>query len=430
MRKVWVVAAAEFASRVRSKAFLVSLVLMPVLMIGVQVTQHMLEGRVDTRPRRFAIVDWSHALYPALAARTEARNAAREQSAQRKRGARFEPESVPASGAADTIRLAQSQRIQRGELFAFVEIPEDVITAAAPALRYHSDSPTYDDLRQFLEQAVNEEVRERRYRAAGLDPALVASLERRVDSHNLGLFQQDPDGRIRPAERVDLVRTIVAPIAVTVLMFMLILMNAPQLMQAVIEEKLSRVSEVLLGSVSPFELMLGKLIGSTGVSLLLALIYGAGGVFAASRLGYAGLVTPVLAASFLGFLVLALFLLGSLYLAIGAACSELKDAQSLMMPVMMLTMVPIFTLATVVEAPASGFAVGLSLFPPVTPFVMLLRMGLHPAPPVWQVGLGVALTIATTIGCVWAAGRIFRVGLLVQGKTPSFGQMVRWVLAK
>jgi ABC-type Na+ efflux pump permease subunit len=72
----------------------------------------------------------------------------------------------------------------------------------------------------------------------------------------------------------------------------------------------------------------------------------------------------------------------------------------------------------------------MSLFPFATPFVMMLRVALHPNPPVWQVSLSIVLTSATTIGCVWAAGRIFRVGLLMQGKTPSFARMARWVLVK
>ena len=89
------------------------------------------------------------------------------------------------------------------------------------------------------------------------------------------------------------------------------------------------------------------------------------------------------------FLVLAVMLYGSLYMAVGAACSELKDAQSLMMPVMLLSMLPMFVWTAVIQNPSSPIAVGMSLFPPATPFLMMMRLALKPSPPAWQVGLGI-----------------------------------------
>jgi ABC-type Na+ efflux pump permease subunit len=130
------------------------------------------------------------------------------------------------------------------------------------------------------------------------------------------------------------------------------------------------------------------------------------------------------------FLFLAILLYGSLYMAVGAACSELKDAQSLMMPVMLMSMLPVFVWMTVLKNPSSPLSVGMSLFPPASPFLMLMRMALRPAPPVWQVGLSVVLTALTATVCIWGAGKIFRTGLLMQGKAPSFAELARWVMAK
>jgi ABC-2 type transport system permease protein len=84
----------------------------------------------------------------------------------------------------------------------------------------------------------------------------------------------------------------------------------------------------------------------------------------------------------------------------------------------------------VLKAPNSPMSVGFSLFPPATPFLMLLRLALHPGPPMWQAALGIGLTVASTMICVWAAGRIFRIGLLMQGKAPSYVEMVRWVFMR
>jgi ABC-2 type transport system permease protein len=117
-------------------------------------------------------------------------------------------------------------------------------------------------------------------------------------------------------------------------------------------------------------------------------------------------------------------------MAVGAACSELKDAQSLMMPVMILSMLPAFCWTMILNNPNGPASVGLSLFPPATPFLMLLRMLLQPSPPAWQVGLSVVLTTLTSLACVWAAGKVFRTGILMQGKAATLGEMARGVVAR
>ena len=145
--------------------------------------------------------------------------------------------------------------------------------------------------------------------------------------------------------------------------FMVVMATTPQLLQSVIEEKMSRISEVLLGSVSPFELMMGKLLGNVGIAMLLASLYVGGGYAVATYFGYTDSIPPTLLASTALFIAMAVLLYGSLYLAMGSACSELKDAQSLMMPVMLLSMMPMFFWLAVVQAPNSPLSVGLSLVP-------------------------------------------------------------------
>jgi ABC-2 type transport system permease protein len=147
-------------------------------------------------------------------------------------------------------------------------------------------------------------------------------------------------------------------------------------------------------------------------------------------MGYVSAIPPSLVAWFLVFLVLAMLIYGAASMAIGSACNDVKEAQNLMLPVMLPIMMPMFVMGAVVESPSSPLAVGMSLFPPATPLMMLLRVGLHPTPPTWQVALSAVLTLLTTAFCVWAAGRVFRVGLLMQGKSASLGQMVRWVFTK
>jgi ABC-2 type transport system permease protein len=153
------------------------------------------------------------------------------------------------------------------------------------------------------------------------------------------------------------------------------------------------------------------------------------GVFGAvEHYGYGEYLSTQTIVWFLVFQVLALFLYGSMYAAVGAACTDLKEAQAMLMPVTLLIMIPLFVWVNVIKEPTSTFATGMSLFPLATPMLMVGRLAVPPGIPLWQPILGVVLVVATTVLCVYAAGRIFRVGLLLQGKGARFSDMLRWVI--
>jgi ABC-2 type transport system permease protein len=307
--------------------------------------------------------------------------------------------------------------------------------AKAPVLDFHSDNPNDDLLRNWLTASVNAEVRAQRFRTSGIDQSMADRIDQPLSVDNLGLFERDTSARegagsIKAALKVDPIRTFVVPAVLMFAMFFVIMTSSPQLLNSVLEEKISKISEVLLGSLTPFELMMGKLLGNAGVGALLAALYIGSGYAIAMYYGYADVVSPSLFVALGVFLMVAILLYGSLYMAVGAACNELKDAQSLMMPVMLVSMFPTFVWLAVLKSPSSPLAVGLTLFPPATPFLMLMRMALRPAPPYWQVGLSIVLATLTAVFCVWAAAKIFRTGLLMQGKAPSFRELARWVTAK
>ena len=234
---------------------------------------------------------------------------------------------------------------------------------------------------------------------------------------------------IEAAAPIDRVRTVAIPVGMMMILLFSVMSGAPQLLNSVIEEKMSRISEVLIGSITPFELMMGKLAGCVAVSLLLAAIYVGGGIAVANRFGYGDVIRMTDLAWLLLFLLMASFMFGSIFITIGASCSDLKDAQGMMTPAMLIMMMPWMTWFAVINAPESTFAVSLSLFPTATPFLMLLRIMLPPGPPLWQILLSVALTAITSVAAVYAAGKIFRTGLLMQGKAATFGEMWKWVRA-
>jgi ABC-2 type transport system permease protein len=246
----------------------------------------------------------------------------------------------------------------------------------------------------------------------------------------LNLVSIDPQtGQIKPAERSSEIAAMLVPMGLMMLMFMVVMVGAPPLLQSVMEEKMQRIAEVLLGSVGPFELMLGKLIGMVGVSLTIVTVYLLGAYFGARRTGYLELIPFHLAGWFIVYQTLAVVMFGSVFISIGAAVSDARDAQSMVTPAMLLLVSPMFVWLIVAREPTSTLATALSLFPPATPMLMVLRAAAAPNLPLWQPVLGIVLTLVTTLLFVFAAGRIFRVGLLIQGKGARLGDMVRWVIS-
>lgn len=211
------------------------------------------------------------------------------------------------------------------------------------------------------------------------------------------------------------------------LLFLMVMLTTPQMMSSVIEEKMGGISEVLLASVTPFDLMFGKLLACAAAAALVGLIYLALGLGLAAHLGYTHLVGARPLALFAFFLALAVFLHGSLFMAIGAACSEPREAQGMLAPLVLLAAVPLITLRALAQAPGGAWAKALSLFPLSAPFVMCFRLNSADPPGPGEIACSVGLTLAATGACVWAAARIFRVGLLAKGKAPGPAQLWKWV---
>ena len=290
MRKILIVAQSEFATLVRSKAFMVSIVLMPVIMVLSVVLMRATKNATDGKDRTFAFVDYTGVLGEPLVAVAQVLNAGSGDLADPqalRTTPRFIPVEVKPDGRPpEALRLELSDRVRRQELFAFVELPENLLDPAGKAqIRYYSDHPSYNALSSWLRVTVNGLVLNERFRRASIDRALVSRLTRQAPVENLGLFERDAAGTVKQAEEVDQVRAQGVPLAMLVLMYITVMSSAPQLLNSVIEEKMSRISEVLMGAITPFQLMMGKLIGSVGVSVLLAAIYIAGGLVVAQVLG-------------------------------------------------------------------------------------------------------------------------------------------------
>ena len=428
MKRVLTIAQSEFLTLVKTKAFIIGIFLMPVLMFGFFLFMGYAERHADTETRSFAVIDSSGTFFDAIAAAAGTNND-KNGSGAAQTGPHFVPKRVELAGRTlDDVKVELSEQVRKKELFAFVEIPANVLDAGQnAAVHYYAENTSYERLPDWLRATLNDEIAKRRFDRAGVARALVSKLTARTPLTTFGLVERAADGKVSEAKEVDELARFAVPFFFLILMFMAVMTSAQHLLNAIIEEKMSKISEVLLGSVSPFQLLAGKLLGVVAVSFLLALVYFGGGGFAALRLGRPDLIDPVLIFWFLVFLACAALMFGSIFLALGSACSDLKDAQSMLQPAMVLVLLAYLGSFVVMRAPESPLAVGMSFFPTMTPFAMMLRMVMPPGPPVWQVILAVLILIGSTIFLIWAGGRIFRVGLLMQGKAPNLPELMKWV---
>lgn len=455
MRKILIVARREYLAAVRTKAFLIGLLSMPIMMFGSILMQTMLKDQVDLADKRYAVVDRTPGakVVPVIEAAARQRNTTQvyDPKTKTQTSPKFLVETVAPSATTPEAMAAQrfdlSERVRKKDLVGFLEIGPDALEPSkgelpsldprgrrlkppeeGEAIRYQTNTPLDSDFPDWATVIVSGAAMQHRSSASKISIIAAVNTLLPVPLITKKLSKKDPEsGAITDAPDEGRAASFLAPAGLTILMFMMILVGTTPLMQSVFEEKSARIAEVLLGSLSPFELMMGKLLGMVGVSLTTVSFYLVGAYWAAQRYGFAEYLPAWLIGWFLLYQTLGILMYGSLFIAIGAACSDIKETQSLITPVMLVAMIPMFTLVNLIERPSGPLSTGLSFFPFATPMVMIIRQAIPPGIPWWQPVLGVLGTLAMTTVCVYAAGRVFRVGLLMQGKGANFAQMARWV---
>jgi len=272
-----------------------------------------------------------------------------------------------------------------------------------------------------IESAVRWSIRERRYENAGLDRDTVAAIHSIQARDSKEITEQGERGESSKWSAY------VIPVAAMVLLIMASMTGGQYLLTTTIEEKANRVVEVLLSACSPMELMTGKILGQMGVGLALLAIYnslGIGALVVFNRLDLIDATTVVL---FFVYFLMAYFMFASFMAAIGSAVNDLREAQSFMTPVILLMMIPYFFFMPVVRAPNSMLSTVSSFVPPISPFIMIMRVASTDPPPAWQIALSIVVNAAAVVFFLWLAAKVFRVGLLMFGKPPNFRTLIRWI---
>jgi ABC-2 type transport system permease protein len=207
------------------------------------------------------------------------------------------------------------------------------------------------------------------------------------------------------------------------MMFMVIFLAAQPMLESAMEEKTLRISEVLLGSVTPTQLLLGKLLGNVAASLLVFAFYATGIAVLLTVMGKTDLLPMRVLPWFIVFQVLGVLFFSSIFVAIGASVKELKEAQAMLMPVWIVLLIPMMVWIVVLRDPAGTLAIGLSLFPPSAPMINVLRLGSDVQIPIWQPLLGMVFLLLSTLVVIWMAGRIYRASLLRSDSVKSLAQL-------
>ncbi len=374
--------------------------------------------------------------------------------------------------ALEQLRLELSDRVRDGDLFAFVEIgpsvsttskedlaelaeaaaaagkamedsdidtsnPASLLTAELPpelqtlqdlfGIRYSSKSTTNFEVSSWIQNALTPTIQFRKLEGIDIPPERFAQIMQPLAVNQRALAKLGDDGEITYEATPNQLVGILVPLMSVFLLFGLIATAAFPLTTNIIEEKQMRIAEVLLGSVRPFELMLGKLLGGVAISLTLAAIYGVGGVIVAMQFDLFDQIGIDVLGWFAVFAVLATLMVGSMSVAAGAAVTNLKEAQNIQTPIVLLPMLPAMVAINVAQNPQGPIAQAFTWFPLTTPITSVMRIGVRDGMPTTERFLAAGLSIITTLVLVWVAGRIFRHGMLRSEKAAGMGELMRWV---
>ncbi len=438
MYNIIILALREFKTSVRTKSFIIGLIIAPIMMGGSILVMKLTENKVDISEKKIAVIDRTGLIGNNIIEQAELHN--KNQTYDSVKGKQVKPIYsidliVVDSSKLEQKRIELSKMVKSKQLHAFVEIgPGVLFPTKNPELNkvtYHSENSLMDEIRDWMQWPINQSVREARIKKFGMKDKDAQLLLQWINIKGMGLVSEsDSKSGKTEAKESSIVETLLIPYIFLILIFMMVLMSAVPLLSSVMEEKTERIAEVLLGTVTPFQFMMGKVLGGISISLTGMSVYVIGGVIAVSKMGYSDYIPFDLLPWFFAYTVLSIILYGSIMAALGSACNDSKDAQSLQFPAMLPIILPMFLMMPVLKEPLGSFATTLSLIPPFTPFLMIVRQASPVSVPTWQPIAGLIGVILFALLVVWLGGKIFRTMILAQGKRPGLISIIKLSMKK
>lgn len=339
-------------------------------------------------------------------------------------------ERVEADTEASLKTLKRRLRDDDDDLLAVAVISPEVLAAPpskgkGPRFQLFVPEGIDSDHVSLIEQRLGASVVRVRAQRTDQDPEEVLAMLKRPRADTKRMLEGDQE--IDASATTRKLAQVIIPMAFMMLIWIGTLTSGQHLLMTTIEEKSNRVMEVLLSAVSPFQLMTGKILGHGGVGLLIVLIYSSVGIAALIALErFTQFITTMDLVYLAIFYFMAYFMIASIMAAVGSAVSEIREANTLVTPVMMLLMVPWMLWMPITQSPNGTVATVCSFIPPMSPFAMILRHVAEEDIPMWQYPVSIIWGYICVVGMVWFAAKIFRVGVLMYGKPPSPLQLIKW----
>lgn len=408
----------EFVERVRTKTFWIWTFLGPLMLVGLIAFQIFLATRTGGE-RTVAVVDG-----------TTNAGGSRVSAELRASLARFRFATVVSRpGVLDSLRTAVVDK----RLDGFLIVTDSTFTKGVAEYR-GSNASSVSDM-ETLERALRQVVFSSRLEHAGIDPKVVKQADLRINLATLKITKQGVTGETGG-------QAVALAFGMAIVLYLAILIYGIQVMSSVLEEKTTKIVEVLISSLRPFQMMLGKVVGAGAVGLVQLAVWATSFVVLTSNQGRlasllgkspAGMggfrvpqVAPATFGVFLMYFLLGYFLYAAIFAAVGAMSNSEQEARQVQAPVTMLLVVPYISFFGILNDPHGSLATWMSLIPFFSPIAAPVRWAASPMP-MLQLVASLAFLVATVIGVTWAASRIYRVGILMTGKRPSMRELLRWI---
>jgi ABC-2 type transport system permease protein len=409
--KVWLIIRREYLESVRKKSFLFGLVATPLIFVTVMFVPILATGLLADGEVRLSVLDETGVYGEKLRAALEGDEPG---------APGFRPTVTVWSASEGPEAAELDDAVARGELSGWIRLPADFEQTGA--LELHAESVLDLAALEAIENRATSMLSEKKAADLGLAAEQVRRL---LQPAELKVFRAGDAAKETDPEQLYL-----RAVILVMMLFFALLPTGQILMRSVIEEKANRVVEVLVSSVTPREIMVGKILGLGAVGLTLIGAWAAAGGLLAWQAGRATL--PIGAGEigiFLLYFLPGYFLYAALLGAIGSVCSSERDAQPFLTPISLLLVLPVMAGLSIAQNPDHLAARLLSFVPLVTPSLMVFRYTIQP-PPAWEIAATWIVLVASTVGMFWVSARVFRTGILMVGKRPTLPEIARWVWAR
>ncbi len=411
IRKVLVIARWEFIEKVRTKAFIISLVLMPVFIVVMSVVPSLLMNKPSSTTINVGIIDNTGTIAPSL------NDNLLEKYKLPDGRPNYNVVVIPPGNGA---RADANKMVLKGTLSSYLVIDTSIMSMRK--FEYVSENVSnFKDITRF-QSAVKDILVTNELQRSGISAAIVKQVTKPVDLEAVKLSKEGREEKTQAGSGFVLGYIFIMVLAIFVLT------SGQLLVRSVVEEKSNRIVEVLLSSSTAEEIMTGKILGLTMLGMLQLLVWGAIAVSFAGQLA-AFITIPGSIWWEAVFFLLGFFFYASIFVMAGAPVTTEQEAQQATTYVIMLLFLPIVLATMVAQNPSASYIKILSLIPLLTPTMMAFRIPIQ-TPDLWELITATLILLGSTYFCMIAAGRIFKIGILVYGKRPSFNELVRWAMKK